>query len=84
MTTERSPYYQIPLTLSLKSISRKVMVDLHCLFCGMPFISVSDQVVMVSDSFSTPDSFGEGEFGPQAIHCKRHTCKQRYRLEFAL
>jgi hypothetical protein len=84
MPTERSPYYQVPITLSLKSISQKFLVDLHCLFCGMPFIQVSDQVVMVSDAFSDPASFGAGEFGPATVHCKRHTCKQRFRVEFAL
>lgn len=81
---DRSPYYQLPLTLSLKSLSVKYLAELHCLFCGMPFLEVSDQVVMVSDSVSDASSFGESQFGPQSMRCKRHTCKQYYRTEFAL
>lgn len=81
---ERSPYYQLPLTLSLKSLSVKYLATLHCLFCGMPFIEVSDQPVLVSDAVSDVQSFGAGQPGPQTIHCKRHTCKQRYRMEVAL
>lgn len=79
--TDRSQYYQIPITISLLSVSFKYKQDLHCLFCGMPFTQVSDRVLSVSDSPLSPE--GEG-IGPVETRCPRHTCKQRWALEFAL
>lgn len=78
--TERSPYYQVPIAISLLSVSFKYKQDLHCLFCGMPFTQVSDRVVAIADSSLSPES----AIGPIETRCPRHTCKQRWALEFAL
>jgi hypothetical protein len=79
----RTPYHELPIVLAMKAVGQKYFRELHCLECGFPIIGISDKVLMASDSTSTVVQ-NDAAFGPAEIHCKRHTCKQRYRLEFAL
>lgn len=80
---ERPPSFNVPLLMSLKSIAPKFMRDLHCIWCGRPFVSVSDDVAMVSDSYPALDSMTVQQRGPTGHVCKSGYCKQKYRMEFA-
>jgi hypothetical protein len=79
----RTPYYQMPISISVKSVDHKMLREIHCPECGMPFISISDKIVRVSDSPIAIDRLAPDAPGIIKSICPRARCKQVYQLEFA-
>lgn len=80
----RSPYSQMPITLINKAVRQKYMRQLHCMECGWPIADITDKVVMAMDGNTQIGDLPINSIGIVEIHCPRHTCKQFYRMEFAL
>lgn len=76
----RTPYNQLPISLVLKSIDRKLYRDLFCLECGHPFVAISDKVIQIYDANVPVDKLRENEKVVEA-RCRYHYCRQYYRLE---
>ncbi len=79
-TTIRTPYNQMPFSLVLKSIDRKLYRDQYCIECGHPFMAISDKYVSMYDGNIPVDKLREGERIIEA-RCRHHYCKQYYRIE---
>lgn len=79
----RTPYYQLPISISIKSINHKMLREMHCSECGMPFVSITDKIVRVSDSTIPIERLLPEKPGIIESHCPRARCKQIYQLEFA-
>jgi hypothetical protein len=77
---QRTPYNQLPITLVLKSIDRKLYRDQFCIECGHPFIAISDKYITIQDG-STPIETLRTEQRVQEARCSYHYCKQYYRVE---
>lgn len=79
-TTIRTPYNQMPMLLTLKSIDRKMYRDQYCLECGHPFMSISDKYISIIDGSTPIDMLRENERVIES-RCRYHYCKQYYRIE---
>ena len=75
----RTPYHQMHINLVYRSIDRKVYRDQFCVECGQPFMAISDKFVMIQDATSPVETLRTGERVIES-RCKRHTCKQYYRI----
>lgn len=75
----RTPYHQLHISLVLRALDRKVYRDQFCVECGQPFIAISDKFVTILDSSMPLELMRTGDRVIEA-RCKRHTCKQYYRL----
>ena len=84
VTTSRTPYYELPITLVQKATRTKVYRKLHCLECGMPFAEITDKVVAILDFASPLAEMSPDGLGVVACHCPRKICQQRYRFEFPM
>jgi len=73
----RTPYHQMPITLALKSVDRKVYRDQYCIECGHPFITISDKYVSIVDA-AIPVQMLRGGDRMIGGRCNSHQCKQRY------
>lgn len=76
----RTPYNQMPISLVLKSIDRKLYRDQYCLECGHPFMAISDKYVAMYDGGIPVDKLRESQKVIEA-RCKYHYCKQYFRVE---
>lgn len=79
-TTIRTPYHQMPIALTYRSIDRKMYRDQFCIECGHPFMSISDKYVSIHDGGVPIDKLREDERILEA-RCSYHYCKQYYRIE---
>lgn len=79
-TRQMTPYNQMPMLLTLKSIARKVYRDQYCLECGHPFMAISDKYVSIIDGTTPTDMLRSDERVIEA-RCRYHYCKQYYRIE---
>lgn len=79
ISTVRTPYNQMPITMVYKSIDRKIYRDQYCQECGHPYMAISDKVVTVFDSNIPVDMLREHDRLIET-RCRFHTCKQRYNL----
>lgn len=79
VSVKRTPYNQMPITMVLKSIDRKLYRDLYCLECGHPFVAISDKVIALLDSTPPIDKLRETEQVVEA-RCRFHYCRQYYRM----
>lgn len=75
----RTPYYQMPITMALKSTDRKVYRDLYCIECGRPFIAISDKFISIIDA-AFPVQIARSNERVLEARCGSHTCKQRYHI----
>jgi hypothetical protein len=75
----RTPYNQMPITMALKAIDRKVYRDMHCLECGRPFIAISDKFITIIDAAIPVQLMRGGERVIEA-RCSNHYCKQYYHV----
>lgn len=80
----RTPYSQLPITLLNKALEQKYYRQLHCIECGWPLAEITDKVIMLSDSGTSFEKLLPDAIGLIELHCKRHNCKQYYRMEFAI
>lgn len=82
VTISRSkiPYNELPITLTLRSINRKLYRDQYCSECGHPFISISDKFLTILDATTPIEMLRTGERVVEA-RCRHSTCRQFYRLE---
>lgn len=80
----RSPFNLMPITLVNKAMEQKYYRQLHCLECGWPIADITDKVVVAMDGETVIGDLPKSAIGVVELHCPRHTCKQRYRMEFAL
>lgn len=81
----RTPYSQLPITLINKAMEQKYYRQLHCLECGWPIADITDKVlVILSDTGTVIEKLLPNAIGLIELHCKRHDCKQYYRMEFAI
>lgn len=78
--TIRTPYNQMPIALTYKSIDRKMYRDQFCIECGHPFMSISDKYVAIHDGGVPIDLLREDQRVLEA-RCKNHYCKQYFRIE---
>lgn len=78
-----TPYNEQPITVVLKSMKQKVFRQAHCWECGMPVAEITDKIVTVFDGVTPIEQLRADTFGVVEFHCKRHACKQYYRMEFA-
>jgi len=76
---DKVPYNQLPITLVLNSINRKVYRDQYCIECGHPFVAISDKFVSILDSSIPIEKLRETERLIEA-RCRHHYCKQHYRV----
>lgn len=74
-----TPYNQLPIALSYVSTNRKLLRDQYCIECGQPFISISEKFLTIDDAGIPVEYLRENERVIEA-RCKRHTCKQYYRI----
>lgn len=79
VTTHRTPYNTLPIALSYVSMNRKLYRDQHCIECGQPFLAVSDKILAIDDGGVPIEYLRSGERVLEA-RCKRHSCKQYYRV----
>lgn len=79
-TRIRTPYNQLPISMVLKSIDRKVYRDQYCVECGHPFMSISDKYVQIYDTAIPIEKLRTAERVISA-RCNFHFCKQFYRVE---
>lgn len=75
----RTPYHQMHISLVYRSIDRKVYRDQFCLECGQPFMAISDKFLSIQDNSIPTELLRTGERVVEA-RCKRHTCKQYYKV----
>lgn len=75
----KTPYNELPITIALRSIERKVYRDQYCIECGHPFMAISDKAVLVFDGISEVEKMRGGKI--IEARCKHSYCKQFYRLE---
>lgn len=75
----RTPYHEIPITLSVKAIDRKVWRDQYCVECGKPFIAINDKFVSIIDA-AFPVQLARGRELVIEARCGFHYCKQRYNI----
>lgn len=80
VSTVRTPYNQLPIALTLKSIDRKLYRDQFCIECGHPFMAISDKYIAIHDGGVPIDMLREDDRVIEA-RCKHHYCKQYYRIE---
>lgn len=69
-----------PASIWLNSTDEPYRQDLHCLYCGLPFVTVVNYMIY---QYSSDSGLGEEilDFGPRLImHCKR--CGQKYVLHY--
>lgn len=78
--TIRTPYHQLAISLTLKSIDRKLYRDQYCMECGRPFMAISDKFVAIYDGAAPIDTLRSDTKIIEA-RCKNHACKQYYRIE---
>jgi len=78
-TRTRTPYNQLPMTMVLKSVDRKVYRDIHCLECGHPFVAISDKVISIIDATTPIEILRENEQVIEA-RCRYTYCKQFFRF----
>jgi hypothetical protein len=82
-STIRTPYHKQVITIVLKAVTQKKLRRLHCMECGWPIADISDKVLVVFDGETAIDTLEPDNHGVVELHCRRHQCKQYYRLEFA-
>ena len=75
----RTPYHQMPITMALKSIDRKVYRDIYCVECGHPFMAISDKFVTILDTNIKAEKLRSAEMIIET-RCKYHSCKQYYNV----
>lgn len=80
----RTPYHQLPVTLLNKAMHQKMYREQHCTECGMPIAEITDKIITVFDGNTPIEKLIPDVIGIVEIHCKRHTCKQFFRMEFAV
>lgn len=80
----RTPYNELPITLVMKAVRQKVYRNLHCFECGMPIAQITDKIVVAFDGDTEIARYEPDRIGVVDMRCDRHTCKQHYRLEFAI
>ena len=71
-----------PVSIFLNSSNEVYRQDIHCLYCGLPVVTIINYVVYQCSSDS---GIGDEvlDFGPRlVIHCKR--CGQKYRLHYKI
>jgi hypothetical protein len=78
--TIRTPYNQMPIALTYKSIDRKLYRDQYCIECGHPFMAISDKYVAIQDG-GIPIDMLRGSERVLEARCSHHYCKQYYRVE---
>lgn len=83
-TRIRTPLHRQPITLAFKALQQKVYRHLHCMECGMPFLDITDKVLIASDAETPVEQLRPNELGVVTIHCPRHQCKQYYNLDLAV
>lgn len=76
----RTPYHQLPIALTYRSIDRKLYRDQFCIECGHPFMAISDKFVAIQDGGVPIDMLRDTERVLEA-RCRFHSCKQFYRIE---
>lgn len=79
-----TPYNELPITLAIKATRQKVYRELHCMECGNPIAEITDKVVFAFDGETEFERLEPNRIGVVNLHCKRHSCKQYFRLEFAV
>jgi hypothetical protein len=79
VSERKTPYNEMPMTMVLKSIDRKVYRDIFCSECGHPFMAITDKIVTILDSNIPTDMLRDSERIVET-RCKHHYCKQRYNL----
>lgn len=77
--TIRTPYYQMPITLAIQAMDRKVWRSQYCIECGRPFIDINDKFMMISDA-AFPVQLARTSERIIEARCNSHACKQRYNL----
>jgi hypothetical protein len=75
----RTPYHTLPITLSVKSIDRKVWRDQYCVECGKPFIAINDKFVSIIDA-AFPVQIARGREMVLEARCHNHYCKQYFHV----
>lgn len=78
-TLIRTPYNTWPMTLSLRSIDRKVYRDQYCIECGKPFIAITDKFISIIDAAFPVQMARNGEKIIEA-RCSNHYCKQYFHI----
>lgn len=78
-----TPYNQQPITVVIKAIKQKVFRQAHCFECGQPIAEITDKIITTFDGATPIEHLLPDDMGLIEVHCKRHTCKQYYRMEFA-
>jgi hypothetical protein len=76
----RTPYNQLPIALTYRSIDRKMYRKQYCLECGFPFIAISDKYVAIQDGGIAVDMLREDNRLIE-VRCHNHNCKQFYRID---
>lgn len=76
----RTPYHQLPISLILKSIDRKLYRDQFCIECGHPFMAISDKYARIYDG-SVPIELLRLNDRVVEHRCSFTQCKQYYRVE---
>lgn len=76
----KTPYHELPITMVLKSIDRKVYRDQFCLECGHPFFAISDKFIRIYDGAVPIEMLRENERVIEQ-RCEHTYCKQFYRLD---
>lgn len=80
--TRATPYPLLPITLALVATKQKVYREVHCVECGLPFMSITDKIATIMD-FNTPtDQLQPNVMGIINTSCTRRSCRQVYRLQF--
>lgn len=78
-THNRTPYNQMPITLSLVSIPTKVYRDVYCIECGRPFITLTDKFMTIVDA-AIQVNIMRGKERVVEARCSNHYCKQHYHM----
>jgi len=75
----RTPYNTMPITVSLKSMDRKVYRDQYCWECGRAFVAISDKFISIIDA-AFPVQMARGHERVIEARCGNHYCKQYYHM----